>query len=233
MTGSSSLLLRSLAAGVFGAFAMASAYLAWASWPREQVNSVLSDINRGHPLPPETVEWAQESLRASVDRMPVNGAFHVALARLVLAEAAAGDRADYAATARGAADLFASGLRLKPNARVAWRGLFASIYAAEGPSPQLTRAFEGTFLFDRGAPMSALTMLEVALRHPETVTAGTLERVLEFPARLYETWYMRRPMARMYVRLPDEAKALFDASFAQGAGFGDWAERLDASGQLF
>lgn len=203
-------------------------YLAWSELPREQARGALNALSDGAELEPDTAEEALRHLETASSRFPMNGSHRIAQARLTLFLMPREPRDAAQAQAQLASDYFIDGLRRKPNARGAWRGVFAATYVSKGPSPELARVFEGAYLFDSAAPFSALTLMGVVLRHPGFVPAERYEQVLTFAQPLYDTWYMRRPMARLYVTLPEDAQVSMRRSLVEGDAFAKWAESLAA-----
>lgn len=212
---------------IFAAAAFAG-YVAWSELPREQARNALNALSDGTELGRDTAQEALQNLETAASRFPMNGSHRIAQARLVLFLMPPEPEEAASVQAQLASKYFVDGLRLKPNARGAWRGVFASTYVSKGPSPELARVFEGAYLFDSGAPFSALTLMSVVLRHPGFVPAERYEQVLSFAQPLYDTWYMRRPMARVYVTLPEDAQTSLRRSLVQGDAFAKWAERLAA-----
>lgn len=210
------------------ATAVFAGYLAWSEWPREQARGALNALSDGTELGRDAAEEALQNLEVAALRAPMNGSHRIAQARLALFLMPREPQEAAQAQAQLASSYFMDGLRLKPNARGAWRGVFAATYVSNGPSPELARVFEGAYLFDSAAPFSALTLMSVVLRHPGFVPAERYEQVLNFAQPLYDTWYMRRPMARLYVTLPEDAQTSMRRSLVQGDAFAKWAESLAA-----
>lgn len=218
--------VRLMAAAPLMLLAAFAAYIAWSELPHEQARDTLNALSDGTDINREAIEAAQLQLATAANRMPMNGSLRVAQGRLALSLVRYTDGQDAIKYAAGAAAFYRDGLRRKPNARGAWRGLFAAEYVSRGPSPQLARVFDGLHLFDSGAPFSALTMLDTALRHPEFLSAERLEQVLGLAQPLVETWYMRRPVARVYLSLPETGQLMLRQALDDGDAFADWVDRV-------
>lgn len=228
-THSDASVLKRIAVAVpFLAMAAFAGYLAWSELPREQARGALNALSDGAELERDAAREALQHLETAASRLPMNGSHRIAQGRLALFLMPPEPQDAAKAQAQVATNYFMDGLRLKPNARGAWRGVFAATYVSKGPSPDLARVFEGAYLFDSAAPFSALTLMGVVLRHPGFVPAERYEQVLTFAQPLYDTWYMRRPMARLYVTLPEDAQTSMRRSLAEGDAFAKWAESLAA-----
>lgn len=214
-------------AGFAAAAGVLACWLAWTELPHETARPQLNALPDRTAISLSQLVAAREAVAMSRSRAPVNGRHSVAEARLYLASLGRVSPDALPGTAQEAAQSFARGLQRKPNARQAWRGMLAARYVADGPGPSLVPVMRGAYLFDRGDPFTAMTLLEIVLRHPGLLSREDEDQIAAFVPKLFDTWYMRRPLARLYVKLPTDAQAMVLSRLEDGGAFDKWARELD------
>lgn len=205
-------------------FSGAAFWIAISQWPAEVSRPALILLEEGEPASTAVLVRAEIAMGTASARMPFNGSNFVTRARLVIANVRNLPADQHARVAGRAADLFADGLRLKPNARGAWRGYLASVYISEGPGERLVQASDAALLFDGSDPFTALTLVDAALRFPESFPDDLHERLLALVPRLHSTRFMRRPLAGLFVSLDEQGQELLLAQLASDSQFRDWAK---------